>query len=131
MRTLALRSDRSLPGPEAVAALVRARFGPRRSPTHPGTFLETRYLKPLRISQSDLAIALGVSRRRVNELVRGHRNVTPDTALRLAALFGTEPAFWIGMQAEWDVHQALADFQTSTRQPRMQGVALEPDRKPS
>lgn len=110
--------QRRLPPAEQVAVLVRSRFGPRRAPTHPGHFLETRYLKPLRISQSDLAIALGVSRRRVNELVRGHRNVTPDTALRLAALLGTEPAFWVGMQSDWDVHQALARFQPSTRQPR-------------
>lgn len=118
MNSPSTRFAHALPGPEAVAAIVRSRFGPRRAPAHPGTFLETRYLKPLRISQSDLAVSLGVSRRRVNELVRGHRNVTPDTALRLAALFGTEPAFWIGMQADWDVHQALASFQTSTRQSR-------------
>lgn len=118
MTTESPAKQRTLPSPDDVAALVRTRFGPRRAPVHPGQFLETRYLKPLRISQSDLAVALGVSRRRVNELVRGHRNVTPDTALRLAALFGTEPTFWIGMQAEWDVHEALGRFQTSTRQPR-------------
>ncbi len=115
--------QKRLPAPEQVAALVRSRFGPRRAPVHPGHFLETRYLKPLRISQSDLAVALGVSRRRVNELVRGHRNVTPDTALRLAALFGTEPSFWVGMQSDWDVHEALERFQPSTRQSRPAGQA--------
>ncbi|MCU0805128.1 MAG: HigA family addiction module antitoxin [Burkholderiales bacterium] len=75
-------------------------------PPHPGRFLETRFLKPLGISQSELAVALGVSRRRVNELIRGHRAITADTAVRLGMYFGTEPAFWLQLQLAWDVYLA-------------------------
>jgi len=49
-----------------------------------GYFLDTRFLKPLGITQQALATSLGISRRRVNELIRGHRGITADTAVRLA-----------------------------------------------
>lgn len=75
-------------------------------PIHPGRFLQTRFLSPLGMSQVELAAALGVSRRRINELLRGHRAITADTALRLAALFGVDPHFWLGLQATWDLHLA-------------------------
>jgi addiction module HigA family antidote len=75
-------------------------------PVHPGYLLETRYLQPLGLTQLALAEALGISRRRVNELVRGRRGVTPDTALRLAAYFRTEPEFWMQLQVAWDMHRA-------------------------
>ena len=84
---------------------ARPRAG--REPVHPGYFLETRYLKPLGLSQVALAEALGISRRRVNELIRGKRGITPDTAVRLAAYFRTEPEFWMQLQIAWDVHQAM------------------------
>ena len=77
----------------------------RREPVHPGYFLHTRYLKPLKLTQSGLANALGISRRRINELVRGKRGVTPDTAVRLAAYFRTEPEFWMQLQLAWDIHR--------------------------
>jgi addiction module HigA family antidote len=77
-----------------------------RTPAHPGHFLETRYLTPGKISQDALAIALGISRRRINELVCGKRSITPDTAVRLALHFGTDVAFWLEMQFAWDLHQA-------------------------
>lgn len=78
-----------------------------RRPPHPGEFLHTRFLVPLCISQTGLAAALGISRRRVNELINGHRAVTPDTALRLAAYFGNEAAFWMQLQVAWDMHGAV------------------------
>ena len=78
-----------------------------REPVHPGYLLETRYLKPLGLSQISLAEALGISRRRVNELVRGRRAMTPDTAVRLAAYFKTDPEFWMQLQLAWDMHRAL------------------------
>lgn len=92
-------------------ATARAKASPgrrmaRRGPVHPGYFLHTRYLAPLGITQLALAEAIGVSRRRVNELVRGKRGVTPDTALRLAAHFGNEPEFWLQLQMAWDVYLA-------------------------
>ena len=78
-----------------------------RKPPNPGQFLETRYLKPLEITQTELAAALGVSRRRVNELVNGRRAITPDTAVRLAMYFGNDAAFWMHLQVAWDMHVAV------------------------
>jgi addiction module HigA family antidote len=78
-----------------------------RKPPHPGEFLDTRFLKPLGISQTELAEALGVSRRRVNELINGRRAITPDTAVRLAMYFGNDAAFWMHLQVAWDMHAAV------------------------
>jgi addiction module HigA family antidote len=64
------------------------------------------FLKPLSLSQTDLAERLGVSYPRVNELVHGKRGVTPDTALRLERLFGMEAQFWLNLQLAWDLYQA-------------------------
>lgn len=80
-----------------------------RRPPHPGEFLDTRYLKPLSISQTDLAEALGISRRRVNELVNGRRAITPDTAVRLAMYFDNEASFWMHLQVAWDMHVAMRE----------------------
>jgi addiction module HigA family antidote len=90
---------------------------PARRPPHPGQFLDTRFLKPLHISQTELAEALGVSRRRVNELINGKRAITPDTAVRLAMYFGNEAAFWMHLQVAWDMHSALRDVRASARRP--------------
>lgn len=88
---------------------------PSRRPPQPGQFLESRFLKPLGISQTDLAKALGVSRRRVNELINGRRAITPDTAVRLAMYFGNEAAFWMHLQVAWDMHSAARDVRASMR----------------
>ena len=79
---------------------------PARRPPHPGEFLHTRFLAPLHISQTALAAALGISRRRVNELINGHRAISADTAVRLAAYFGNDMAFWMHLQVAWDLHGA-------------------------
>ena len=86
-----------------------------RTPPHPGRFIETRFLEPLRISQSTLARALGVSRRRVNELIRGHRGITPDTAVRLALYFDNDASFWMQLQTAWDLHAAMRRLVPSRR----------------
>jgi len=65
------------------------------------------FLKPLDISQSAFAIRLGVSFPRLNEVVRGKRSVTPDTALRLARVTGMSADFWLGLQLDWDLWHAL------------------------
>lgn len=88
----------------------------RREPVHPGYFLDTRYLKPLGLTQLALAEKLGISRRRVNELIGGRRGVTPDTAVRLAAYFRTEPEFWLQMQSAWDLHRAMKNLKISRRE---------------
>jgi addiction module HigA family antidote len=90
---------------------------PARRPPHPGQFLESRFLKPLSISQTKLAEALGVSRRRVNELINGRRAITPDTAVRLAMYFGNEAAFWMHLQVAWDMHSAVREVRASARRP--------------
>lgn len=93
-----------------VVPLTGAAAGPRlaarRAPPQPGHFLDTRFLKPLGITQQALAKLLGVSRRRVNELIRGHRSITADTAVRLAIFFGNEAGFWMQLQTDWDLHNA-------------------------
>jgi addiction module HigA family antidote len=103
-----------------VATRGRARRPPRlalpaRMPPHPGQFLETRFLKPLGITQTALAEALGVSRRRVNELIRGHRAITPDTAVRLGTFFGNDAAFWMHLQVAWDMRAAVRNAYNSGR----------------
>jgi addiction module HigA family antidote len=83
---------------------------PGRARPHPGAFLHSRFLKPLGISQERLAQGLGISRRRVNELVKGKRGVSADTALRLGVFFGTGPELWLSMQAAWELYQAWQDY---------------------
>jgi addiction module HigA family antidote len=91
----------SLRGRPARSASARA------TPLHPGQFLERRFLRPRGITQTDLALAMGVSRRRVNELINGRRGITPDTAMRLAMYFGNDAALWMHLQVAWDMHNAL------------------------
>jgi addiction module HigA family antidote len=76
-------------------------------PTHPGEMLLEEFLKPLEITQSAFAIRLGVSFPRLNEIVRGKRSVTPDTALRLARVTGMSAEFWLGLQLDWDLWHVL------------------------
>lgn len=77
-----------------------------RKPEHPGAFLERCYLKPLSLSQSQFAKMLGVSRRRVNEIVNGQRAITADTAIRLARCLKTTPMFWLEKQQLWELYEA-------------------------
>lgn len=65
------------------------------------------FLKPLGISQSAFARRLDVSYPRLNEIVRGKRSVTPDTALRLERVLGMPASFWLGLQQDWDLWHAL------------------------
>jgi addiction module HigA family antidote len=75
---------------------------------HPGEVLLEEFLKPLGMTQAAAAQRLGMSTVRVNELVRGKRGVTADTALRLAELFKTTPQFWMHMQANFELKAAIA-----------------------
>ena len=76
--------------------------------THPGEVLKEEYLVPLGMRARALAPELGVSANRVSEIVRGARDVTADTALRLARYFGTDPRFWLNLQAAHDLSKAQA-----------------------
>ncbi len=76
-------------------------------PAHPGGMLLEEFFKPLGMTQADLAGRIRVSYPRINELVRGKRGVTPDTALCLEKLFGMEAQFWLALQLAWDLYHAV------------------------
>lgn len=78
---------------------------PLRRPAHPGRLLDRLVLAPLAINQSAAARLLGISRRRVNELVLGQRAMSADTAIRCALAFGVDAGFWLAQQARWDSWQ--------------------------
>jgi len=86
---------------------VERRLPSHLPPTHPGEMLLEEFLKPLGISQSAFAIRLGVSFPRLNEIIRGKRRVTPDTALRLARVLDMSAEFWLGLQQDWDLWHAM------------------------
>jgi addiction module HigA family antidote len=73
----------------------------------PGEILLEEFLKPLDIGQADAARRLGVSLNRLNEIILGKRGISADTALRLSRLLKTSPQFWMRLQADWDLHQAM------------------------
>ena len=73
------------------------------SPIHPGEILLEEFLMPMGMSQSRLALDIGVHPRRINEIVLGKRSITADTALRLARYFGNSPQFWFVLQVEYDL----------------------------
>jgi addiction module HigA family antidote len=75
-------------------------------PIHPGEVLLEEFLKPMGLSQNQVAIGMGVPARRINEIVLGKRRVTADTALRLARYFGMSAQFWLGLQMDYDLDVA-------------------------
>jgi antitoxin HigA-1 len=77
-----------------------------RTPTHPGEILLEEFLKPLGLSQVAFARHVGVPLQRINEIVRGKRGVTPDTAWRFAQAFGTTPEFWMNLQSIHDLSRS-------------------------
>jgi len=79
-----------------------------RLATHPGEVLVEEYLKPLGLTQAELAKMLKISTNRLNEIARGKRGVTADTALRLADYFRTSAEFWMNLQTAYDLSKARA-----------------------
>ncbi len=77
-----------------------------RRPTHPGEMLLEEFLRPMGITQRELADAIRVPYQRINEIINGRRGITPSTALRLARFFGMSPDFWMNLQLRWDLYQA-------------------------
>ena len=75
----------------------------RMAPVHPGEILLEQFLKPLAMSQNKLALEISVPPRRINEIVKGRRRVTADTAMRLARFFKMTPEYWMGLQADYDL----------------------------
>jgi antitoxin HigA-1 len=72
-------------------------------PVHPGEILMEEFLSPLGVSQYRLAKETSVPARRINEIVKGTRAISADTALRLARYFGTSERFWLNLQARYDL----------------------------
>jgi addiction module HigA family antidote len=73
------------------------------APIHPGEVLMEDFIEPLGITQHKVALAIGVSPRRINEIVHGKRRITADTGLRLSRYFGTTDLFWINLQNRYDI----------------------------
>lgn len=74
-----------------------------RIPTHPGVVLSQEFLAPLEVSQVAFAAHLGVPVQRINELIRGKRGVTPETAWLLSQALNTTPEFWVNLQTAFDL----------------------------
>jgi addiction module HigA family antidote len=85
-----------------------------RPPTHPGEMLLEEFLRPLGMTQSEAARRMEIPLNRLNEVIRGRRGITADTALRLAKLLNTEPEIWMNLQNQWDLwHAARASTRAS------------------
>ena len=80
---------------------------PRR-PVHPGEMLLEEFLRPMSVSQRQFAAKLGWTTAKLNELVKGKRGVTAETALDLAKALGTSPEIWMNLQMTWDLRRAEA-----------------------
>lgn len=74
-----------------------------RETTHPGEILLKEFLEPLSLTQLKLAEVLGISVQRINEIIKGKRGVTPDTAWLLSAFFKVSPEFWMNLQTSYDL----------------------------
>ena len=83
------------------------RLPKNRPPTHPGEILLKDFIEAYGFTQAEVAKRLGISYPRLNEIVRGRRGVTPDTALRLERMFGASAAFWLNGQRDWDLWHAM------------------------
>jgi antitoxin HigA-1 len=119
---LAIRAPGAAPAPRDTAVAAPPPPVPagvrHRAPPHPGRFLERHFLKPLAMTQTEAALRLGVSRRRINELVQGRRAMTPDTAIRCAMAFGLPAADWLALQSQWDSFQAWKSLRAAPRAAR-------------
>jgi len=82
------------------------RIPTHRAPTHPGEMLLEEFLKPMGLTQKELADSIRVPYQRINEIINGRRGVTPSTALRLSKFFGVSPDFWLNLQLRWDIYFA-------------------------
>lgn len=81
-----------------------------RKPTHPGEVLLEEFLAPKGMTQAKLAEKMGVSVQRVNTLINGKRDVTPETAILLSQVFGTSPEFWMSLQSAHDLFLARQEM---------------------
>jgi antitoxin HigA-1 len=100
-----------------------------RSPTPPGEILLTEFLQPMGISQVEAARRLGIPLNRLNEVIRGRRGITADTALRLGRMLNTSPEFWMNLQMATDLSRAArvaeerGEYQTGSEAQPVTGPA--------
>lgn len=94
--------------------------------THPGELLLLEFLEPAGISQSRLAQASGISVSRINDLIKGRRGITPDTAIRLGAALGISAEFWLNLQHDYDMRLARrersSEYDSIQRMPELQAA---------
>ena len=98
------------------------RIPTHRAPIHPGEILQEEFLKPMELTQKQLADGIHVPYQRINELVNGRRGVTPSTALRLARFFGTGAGFWMNLQLRWDLFRVASSESEELSQIRQYGA---------
>ncbi len=104
------------------------RIPTNRTPTHPGEVLLEEFLKPMGITQRELADAIHVPYQRVNEIINGRRGITVNTALRLGKFFRVSAGFWMNFQLRWDLYFAQQSESThlkSIKPISMQYVAVQ------
>lgn len=90
-----------------ITELKRAGLPTRRRPTTPGEVITEEFIKPLNITQTQLAKAMGIPLQRLNMIIKGKRAVTPDTALRLSKALGCSVKFWLNLQQDVDLYDAI------------------------
>jgi len=81
----------------------------RLEPVHPGEVLKFDFMEPLALSATVLARAIGVTPARISEIVRGHRGITAETALRLGKFFSTDAQSWMNLQSRYELERAARD----------------------
>jgi antitoxin HigA-1 len=86
--------------------------------THPGEVLAEEYMKPLGLSANALGRALGAPGNRISDIVRGRRDVSADTAIRLGRYFGVDPRFWLNLQTAHDLSRAENNYDYSNLRSR-------------
>ena len=100
----------------------------KRKPTHPGNILKEDYLVPLKISVTEMAMKLGVSRKTLSKILNEKGAVTPDMALRLARAFDTTPDLWLNLQKNFDLWSAERASSDWKRVKPLPSQMLHPER---
>jgi addiction module HigA family antidote len=108
--------------PERTREVTKMRIPAERPPTSPGEMLLEEFLKPLSMTQAELADRIGVSYVRLNEIINGRRGITPSTALRLAKALGTTPDFWMNSQIAVDLYRVSHDEEERRQLERIEPV---------
>jgi addiction module HigA family antidote len=108
---------------EEMTEMPQVRIPSDRPPTPPGEMLLEEFIKPLGITQAELADRIGVSYVRLNEIVNGRRGSSRSTALRLAKALGTSPQFWLNGQLALDLYKASHDEEELRELERIEPVA--------